>query len=83
MQQKLKKDVSWTRITNDTKIIQNFKKMSKNLLVLNLPNEGDDLALETDASNDHWSAVLKIKEGEKLCNITVKVLIRQNATILQ
>ena len=41
--------------------------MCKNLLVLNLPNEGDDLILEIDASNEHWSAVLKIKEAEKLC----------------
>ena len=41
--------------------------MCKNLLVLNLPNEGDDLVLETDANNEHRSVVLKIKEGEKLC----------------
>jgi len=31
-----------------------------------LPNERDDLTIETNASNEHWSAVLKIKEGEKL-----------------
>ena len=49
-------------------MMQNFKKMCKNLLVLNLPNEGDDLVLEIDVSNEHQSAVLKIKEGEKLCN---------------
>ena len=59
LQQKLKKDVSWIWITNDSKIVQNFKD------ILNLPNEGDDLILETDASNEHWSAILKIKEGEK------------------
>ena len=41
--------------------------MCKNLPVLNLPNEGDNLVLETDVSNEHWSAILKIKEGEKLC----------------
>jgi len=41
--------------------------MCKNLLVLNLPNKEDDLILETNASNEHWSAVLKIKQGEKLC----------------
>ena len=40
--------------------------MCKNLPVLNLSNEEDDLILETDASNEHWSVVLKIKEGEKL-----------------
>jgi len=47
--------------------VQNFKKMSKNLPILNLPNEEDDLILEIDASNEHWSAILKIKEWEKLC----------------
>jgi len=47
--------------------MQNFKKMCKNLPVLNLSNEKDDLILETDASNEHWSVVLKIKQGEKLC----------------
>ena len=41
--------------------------MCKNLPVLNLSNEEDDLILETNASNEHWSVVLKIKEGEKLC----------------
>jgi len=66
LQQKLKKEVSWIWTSNDTKIVQDFKKMCKNLLVLNLPNEEYDLILETDASNEHWSVVLKIKEGEKL-----------------
>jgi len=41
--------------------------MCKNLPILNLPNQKDDLILETVASNEHWTAVLKIKEGEKLC----------------
>ena len=67
LQQKLKKDVTWTWTINETKIVQNFKKMYKNLPVLNLSNEKDDLILVTDTSNEHWSMVLKIKEGEKLC----------------
>jgi len=41
--------------------------MCKNHPILNLPNEGDDLILKQCASNEHWSAVLKIKEREKLC----------------
>ena len=52
--------------------------MLKNLHVLNLLNEEDDLVHETDTSNEHWSAVLKIKEGEKLCKYYTK---KQNATI--
>jgi len=39
----------------------------KKLHVLNLPNARDYLILETHASNGHYSAVLKIKEREKLC----------------
>jgi len=67
LQQKVKKEVIWIWTSNDIKIGQNFKKICKNLPVLNLPNEEDDLILETDASNEHWNAVLKIKGGEKLC----------------
>jgi len=37
-----------------------------NLYVLNLPNERDDLIVGIDVNNEHWSAALKIKEGEKL-----------------
>jgi len=40
--------------------------MCRSLFVLDLPNEGDDLILETDATNEHWNVVLKIKEGQKL-----------------
>ena len=40
--------------------------MCKNLHVLNLSNERDDLILKIDASNEHWTVVLKIKGG-KLC----------------
>ena len=57
----------WKWSTNDSKIVQNFKKMCKNLPILNLPNEGDDLILETNANNQHWSVILKIKERKKLC----------------
>jgi len=54
--------------------------MCKNLLVLNLRNEGDNLILETNFSNEHLSAVLKIKEGEKLYKSVLKVSIKENAT---
>ena len=47
--------------------MQNFKKMCKNLPILNLPNEENNLILKTYANNEHWSAILKIKKGEKLC----------------
>ena len=41
--------------------------MCKDLPVLTLPTSEDKLILETYASNEHWSAMLKIKEEEKLC----------------
>ena len=52
LQQKLKKEVSWTWITSDSKIVQNFKKICKNLHILNLSNKGDDFVLEIDPSNE-------------------------------
>ena len=55
--------------------------MGKNLPILNFPNEGNDLVFETDAGNEHWSAVLKIEEGEKLCKYCSGSLIRQNVII--
>ena len=41
--------------------------MCKNLPILCLPNEGDDLILQIDDTNEHCNVVLKIKEEEKLC----------------
>jgi len=57
--------------------------MCKNLTVLNLPNEGDDLVLKVEASNEHYSTVLKIKEGKNSANTAMEVSIRQNAIILR
>jgi len=64
---------------SDAKTVQNLIKICTNLLVLNLPNEEDYLVLETDVRNEHWFAVVKIKEGENSANFAVEVLIRQNA----
>ena len=49
--------------------------MCTNHLNLNLPNEGDDLILETNTNNEHWSPILKIKE-KNFANTEVKVLIK-------
>ena len=81
LQHKLKKEVSWTCTTTNSKINQKFKKMCTNLPVLNLHKEGDNLILEIDVSNEHWSIVFKIKEGEKLYKYYSGGLIKQNATI--
>ena len=47
-------------------LFKTSKRCVKNLPVLNLSNDRDDLVLETDTSNEYWSTVLKMKEGEKL-----------------
>ena len=75
LQQKLKKEVSWTWTPSDSNIVQNFKKIYTNFHALNLFNEGDDLIHETNASNERWSTVLKIKEKNS-ANIAVEILIR-------
>ena len=48
-------------------LFKTVKRCGKIFMLLILPNEGDDLILRIDAKKEHWSAVLKIKEGEKLC----------------
>jgi len=42
--------------------------MCQNIFILNLPNRGDHLILDTDASNERWSTVLdqNQKKEEKL-----------------
>ena len=67
LQGKLKKEQTWTWTNLDTQIVQDLKKRCKKLPVLTLPNVDDDLVLETDASNYHWGAILKIKKDNKLC----------------
>ena len=48
--------------------------MCKNLHILNLLNEGDEVILETEASNKYWSVALKIKKKWKnFANTTVKI----------
>ena len=54
--------------------------MYKNLHILNLPNEEDDLILKTDANNEHWSAVLKNQRRRKALQI-LQWKLKQNATI--
>ena len=50
--------------------------MCENLPILNLPNEGDDLIFETNASNEQKVRYSKSKKEKNSANIAVKVLIR-------
>ena len=50
--------------------------MCRNLPILNLPNEEDDLVLETDDNNEHWSEYSKSNKEKNSANIAVEALIR-------
>lgn len=71
LQKKLKKDASWKWSEKDTDIIKNIKKECQELQPLELPLEDDYIIIETDASNIHWGAVLKVRRNEEIiCRYT-------------
>ena len=51
------------------KIVQRLKDIYSNLPKLRLPNENDNLILQTNASDRHWAAILKTDLGE-ICRYT-------------
>ena len=57
--------------------------MCKNLLVINLSNEGDDLVLEKKPTISTGVRYSKSKQEKNSTNIAVKALTRQNGTIPQ
>ena len=65
LQKKLKKDESWTWNSANSTLEGFLKEKCKDLPTLTLPNENDELVLETDESNNHCSAILKIKENNQ------------------
>lgn len=74
-QELLKKDRTFTFNKNLEDQVKSIKNRCKNLPKLQLPKEDDDLILETDASENYWSGVLKKvdynlereKIGESIC----------------
>ena len=52
-----------------TKTVISLKEECKNLPVLRLPEENDKLIIQTDASDLHWGAILKIDINE-ICRYT-------------
>ena len=62
---KLKKNYIWDWTTDDTLQVQQIKEQCKNLPLLQLPSDEDFLILETDASENYWSAILKRKKNHK------------------
>ena len=67
LQNKLKKGWDWTLNLADSILEKFLKEKCKDLPTVTLPNENNKLVLETDASNNHWSTVLKIKANIHLC----------------
>ena len=52
-----------------TMIVKRLKDICSNLLKLRLPNENDNLILQTYASDKYWAAILKTDLGE-ICRYT-------------
>ena len=50
-------------------IVKRLKNICSNLPKLRLPNENDNLILQTDALDKYWAAILKIDLGE-ICQYT-------------
>ena len=50
-------------------IVRRLKNICSNLPKLRLPNENDNLILQTDASHKYWAAILKTDLGE-ICRYT-------------
>ena len=72
LQRLLKKDQPFEWTPNDTVVIQSLKNEIQHLPPLYFSKTGDYMILETDASNEHWGAVLKCKplknpKAEELC----------------
>ena len=60
----IKDNIPWEDL--HTKVVKRLKEKCKNLLKLGFPTSSDNLILETDDSDNHWGAVLKINQ-EKIC----------------
>ena len=56
-----KNQIGWN--DKHTMIVRRLKNISSNLPKLRLPNENDNLILQTDASDKYWAAILKIDLG--------------------
>ncbi|UML14526.1 polymerase [Viola yellow mottle virus] len=62
LQEKLKKNVVFTWNQEDIQIVRHIKEICKSLPVLELPLEGDQLFVYTDASDTAWGGILKFKK---------------------
>ena len=62
-----KNQTGWSE--KHTMIVKKLKNICSDLPKLRLPNENDNLILETDASDKYWAAILKADLGE-ICHYT-------------
>lgn len=72
LMQKVKKDFKWYFSKEDEEIEQKIKLLRKNLSKLEYSKAVDNVILETDASDSHWSGVLKAinpeqEKTERIC----------------
>ena len=62
-----KNQTEWSE--KHTMIVKRLKDICSNLPKLRLPNENDNLILQTHVSNKYWAAILKTDLGE-ICRYT-------------
>ena len=62
-----KSQIGWSE--KNTMIVKRLKNICLDLPKLRLPNENDNLILQTNASNKYWATVLKTDLGE-ICRYT-------------
>ena len=67
-----KKQTGWNE--KHTMIVKRLKNICSNLPKLRLPNENENLILQTDALDKYWAAILKTDLGENV-DIQVEPLI--------
>ena len=62
-----KNQTGWSE--KHTIIVKELKNICSNLPKLRLPNENDNLILQTDASDKYWTTILTTELGE-ICHYT-------------
>lgn len=64
---------SWEE--SHTQVVRRLKEKCKNLPRLGFPTASDNLILETDASDNHWGAVLKtdLEKISRYTSVTFKL----------
>ncbi|ACB69773.1 replicase [Eupatorium vein clearing virus] len=83
LQDKLKKNVPWTWTSEDTRLLQKLKLSLKEFPKLHIPQPGQQLILETDASQKYWGGILKAEVIHSNNEITEEICCYASGTFKQ